>query len=264
MNLVSVCPWIASLCAADAAPPAANSVWDLVLKGGPVMIPIGLCSLVALTLTIERLVSLRRSVISPRELPNTLGQLLRADAHNVPEALAACQRDGSPLAHILAAAIKRLHQPLELIERHVQEAGERQVFALRKRLRLLSVIASVAPLLGLLGTITGMITAFQTVAASAEALGRTELLAKGIYEAMVTTAGGLIVAIPTLLAYHWISSRVDHLVAEMDAVTVDFIETHTGAGTVHNAPKSASRRMEPVVESGAPGDGRLQLAPATA
>jgi biopolymer transport protein ExbB len=135
---------------------------------------------------------------------------------------------------------------------------------LRKRLRLLSVIASVAPLLGLLGTVTGMITAFQTVAASAEALGRTELLATGIYEAMVTTAGGLIVAIPTLLAYHWISSRVDHLVAEMDTVTVDFIETHTIAAGSQSAPKSVSRRSEPVAETGVPGDGRLQLAAATA
>lgn len=264
MILVSVCQWIASLAAADAPPVAPNSVWDLVLKGGPVMIPIGLCSLVALTITVERLISLRRSTISPRELPSTLGQLLRVDAHNIPEALAACQRDGSPLAHILAAAIKRLHQPLELIERHVQEAGEREVFALRKRLRLLSVIASIAPLLGLLGTITGMITAFQTVAASAEALGRTELLATGIYEAMVTTAGGLIVAIPTLLAYHWISSRVDHLVAEMDAVTVDFIETHTVPVMAPTTPRTVSRRAESSVGANAPGDGRLPLAPTTA
>lgn len=241
-----------------------QSVWDLATKGGPVMIPIGICSLVALTLVIERLVSLRRSIIIPKGLVGQLAPLLRADAQNTPEALAVCQRDDSPLAHILAAAIKRLHLPLEMIERHVREAGERQVFALRKRLRLLSVIASIAPLLGLLGTITGMITAFKTVAASAEALGRTELLAKGIYEAMVTTASGLIVAIPTLLCYHWITSRVDHLVAEMDAVTVDFIEAHSRPGGVVQTVKSSPRRVESAAEPIASDDGRMQLAPATA
>ena len=97
---------------------------------------------------------------------------------------------------------------------------------MRKYLRVLSVIAAVTPLLGLLGTIMGMIRAFQTVATSAEALGRTELLAQGIYEAMITTAAGLSVAIPVLIVYHWISGKVERLVADLDLDVTDFVERH--------------------------------------
>jgi biopolymer transport protein ExbB len=91
---------------------------------------------------------------------------------------------------------------------------------------MLAVIASIAPLLGLLGTIFGMIDAFQTVAVSGEALGRTESLAKGIYQAMITTAAGLMVAIPVLIGYHWLAGKIDRLVGEMDRMTVEFVEQH--------------------------------------
>ena len=88
---------------------------------------------------------------------------------------------------------------------------------------MLSLLYSVATLLGLLGTILGLIEAFQTVALSGEALGKTELLAKGIYEAMITTAAGLFVAIPTVIAYHWISSKIERLVGDMDRMTLEFL-----------------------------------------
>jgi biopolymer transport protein ExbB len=196
------------------------------------MIPIGLCSLVALTVIIERLTSLRRRNVIPRDFFAHLKGLLKDGVADRGQALTYCQSNGSPLANILAAGIKRLSEPLERLEKHIQEAGEREVVKLRKYLRLLSVLGSIAPLLGLLGTITGMITAFQTVAASAEALGRTELLAKGIYEAMITTAAGLMVAIPVVLSYHGLSARIDHLVAEMDQMTVEFMEVYAHPRTL--------------------------------
>jgi biopolymer transport protein ExbB len=228
--------WLFSLVllgqAASSPPPASTSpesvkvesVWDFVVKGGPVMIPIGLCSLVAVAVIIERLVSLRRRNVIPLDFFEGLSNLIGDRPIDRERALAHCQGNDSPLARILASGIKRLGEPVELLERHIQEAGEREVGLLRKYLRLLSVLGSIAPLLGLLGTITGMITAFQTVATSAEALGRTELLAKGIYEAMITTAAGLMVAIPVVLAYHGLSARIDGLVMEMDRMTVDFVE----------------------------------------
>lgn len=250
---------------AQTAPSAQiDSVWDLIVKGGPVMVPIGLCSLAALTLTVERLISLRRGFVVPQDLLGEVTPFLHRESRNIADALAACKRNGSPLANVLAVAIKRIDQPAETIERHVEEAGEREVVRLRKHFRMLSVIASVAPLLGLLGTITGMITAFQTVAAAGEALGRTELLAKGIYEAMVTTAAGLIVAIPTLLAYHWISARVDHLVAEIDALTVEFIENHASPSGPSTPDRPSTRRIELVTESSVRGDGRVPSAVAAA
>jgi biopolymer transport protein ExbB len=212
---------------ADAAPATQiQSVWDFVLKGGPMMIPIGLCSLIALTVIVERMASLRRrNVIPPDFLPG-LKSLMDDQDSGRAQALEYCENSSSPLAAILAAGIKRLSESVDLLEKHIQDAGQRAVLGLRKYLRTLSVIASICPLMGLLGTIFGMIKAFQTVASSGEALGKTELLAEGIYQAMITTAAGLLVAIPVMIAYHWISSRIDRLVAEMDRMTVEFVEEY--------------------------------------
>ena len=105
---------------------------------------------------------------------------------------------------------------------------------------MLSVIASITPLMGLLGTIFGMIRAFQTVAASGEALGKTEMLAGGIYEAMITTAAGLLVAIPVLICYHWISAKIDTLVMDMDQMTQEFIEEFVERGMVGDVVEQSS------------------------
>lgn len=201
-----------------------QSLWDFVVKGGPVMIPIGLCSLVAFAVLMERLLSLRRRAVLPPQFVPNLSKVLRESAGDVHRALEYCRAHPSPLARVIGAGVKRLGEPVETLERHVQEAGEREALRLRRNLRVLSVIAAVSPLLGLLGTIFGMITAFQTVAASGEALGKTELLAEGIYEAMITTAAGLIVAIPALVCYHWLAAKIDGLIMRLDQQAVEFLE----------------------------------------
>lgn len=204
-----------------------QSIWDFVQKGGLMMIPIGICSLVAMSVIFERIISLRRrNVIPPKFLPGLKKVLDEDGDDDRTAALEYCRRFTSPIAQVFAAGIKKLGEPIELLERHIQEAGERAVLKLRKYLRLLSVVASIAPLMGLLGTIFGMIKAFQTVATSGEALGKAELLATGIYEAMITTAAGLMLAIPVLIAYHWIASKIDLLIAEIDQMTVEFVEEY--------------------------------------
>lgn len=212
--------------AAPASPVEVRSLWEFVVAGGPMMIPIGLCSLVALTVVIERLVSLRRRSVIPSSFLPGLTKRLTNGAADRDDALEYCQENGSPVANVFAAGIKKLGRSVELVEKHIEETGQREVLKLRRYLRSLSVIASIAPLMGLLGTIFGMITAFQTVATSSEALGKAELLAKGIYEAMITTAAGLIVAIPVLIAYHWLLAKIDGLVTEIDQMTVDFVEQY--------------------------------------
>lgn len=216
-----------------------ESVWDFVTKGGPMMIPIGLCSLVALAVIIERLVSLRRGNVIPSGFLPGLRSALGDGADDRKEALEYCRSNGSPIANVFAAGIKKLGESVELLEKRIQEAGEREVLKLRRYLRLLAVVASIAPLMGLLGTIFGMIIAFQTVATSGEALGKAELLAKGIYQAMITTAAGLMLAIPVLIAYHWISAKIEGLVSEMDRMTVEFVEEYGDAVRVspEGAPK---------------------------
>jgi biopolymer transport protein ExbB len=215
--------------AADAVP---TSVWDFVVKGGVMMIPIGLCSLVAMTVVAERLVSLRRRRVIPETFLPGLRKIMSKHPDEPRRAIEYCRRDGSPVSRVFAAGLRRLGGSLDVVERHIQEAGQREVLGLRKYLRVLSVIATVTPLLGLLGTILGMITAFQTVASSADALGRTEMLAGGIYEAMVTTAAGLVVAIPVLVCYHWLSARVQNTVMEIDHMTVDFVADLADGGAV--------------------------------
>lgn len=243
--------------AADPSAVAVQSFWDFILKGGVMMIPIGLCSLVALAVIVERSVTLRRPKVIPPAFLDRIKQALRAGGRK--QALGECESDGSPIARIFAAAIRRMGEPIGVLERHVEQAGQRVVFRMRKYLRVLSVIAAVTPLLGLLGTIFGMIRAFQTVATSAEALGRTEMLARGIYEAMITTAAGLSVAIPVLIGYHWVSAKIERLVVEMDMMVVDLVEdaVHPTA-TKEEATEPISRsdghaRTKPAIEV-APGD----------
>ena len=201
-----------------------QSVWDFVIKGGVMMIPIGICSLVAMTVIVERLVSLRRRRVIPDDFLPGLRAVLDGGSGSAGAAIEHCRAHASPVANVFLAGLRRLGGSRELVERHIQEAGRREVIRLRRYLRVLPVIAAVTPLMGLLGTIFGMIRAFQTVATSGEALGKTELLAEGIYEAMITTAAGLIVAIPALICYHWLSAKVQGLVMDIDEMTVDFIE----------------------------------------
>jgi biopolymer transport protein ExbB len=251
--------------AGGAIPPAADSiridsVWDFVVKGGPVMIPIGLASIVALTIIVERLINLRRRNLIPSDFVQNIKKRLRDPAGDRTDALEYCASSPSTIAEVFAVGIKRMGEPIELLERHIQEAGQRAIMKLRKNLRSLSVIASISTLLGLLGTIFGMISCFQTVAASAEALGKTELLAAGIYEAMITTAAGLVVAIPVLVAYHALSARVEGLVGEVDQLAVEFVETYGISPVEPPVQKTVARvashiGLEPVL-SNEDGDGR--------
>ena len=226
---------------------AAPSVFELATKGGVMMIPIALCSLVVVAVVLERLTVLRTNRVVP---PGFEKKLHAAMAEGGPEAArAACKKNDSPVARVIAAGIDKLGHAHEIVEKHLAAAGEHELFLLRKWLRALTVIAAVAPLLGLTGTIFGMIRAFQTVAMSGESLGKAELLAGGIYEAMITTAAGLLVAIPTIIFYHWLASRVDRMARELDRIAVDFVERY--ALVRHDSP-SASLIHRNGAQSGEP------------
>ena len=240
----------------DASALEVQSIWDFVIKGGPMMIPIGLCSLFALAVIAERLVQMRRSRVIPSGFQTGLQAALKDGSNGREAAIKYCRANPSPVANVFGTGLRRLGMPLEILERHISEAGEREVLKLRKHLRSLSVIAAVTPLLGLLGTIFGMISAFQTVATSGEALGKAELLAGGIYEAMITTAAGLIVAIPVLIMHHVLTGRIERLVMEIDQMSVEFVEEHAlpGALESNGASLVAPEREGPAAanQNGAP------------
>lgn len=209
---------------APAGTPPSMSVWDFVLKGGPTMAVIALCSLLALSIIAERLIISRRSAVAPRDLVSNLKAV-----GDPARTLDMCRANTSPLARILLPAIKHRSEAMEAIQKAVADAGRREVARLRHRMRLLSALPQVATMLGLLGTILGMIKTFQAVAASGQSLGKTELLARGIFEAWANTAAGLLVAIPTLIAYHAILGRIDARSSELDRAATDWIEVQASS-----------------------------------
>lgn len=235
---------------ADNASMAVGSVWDFVLKGGWMMIPIGICSLVVLAVSVERAIVLRRKEVVPDGFESGLMPTLDNGVRSKRDAEAYCEKSNSPIGRTVLAGVERIGRPMETIEKHMASAGEHEIFQLRRRLRALSVVAAIAPLLGLVGTIFGMIKAFQTVALSGEALGKTELLAEGIYEAMITTAAGLVVAIPALVLHHWFASRIENLTRLMDGVCVNAIEAIASAtGHDDDADDHETRHKSTSVES---------------
>lgn len=211
-------------CIATFAQAQPESVFGLAVKGGIMMIPIAICSLVVVTVVLERLSILRLSRIVPSGFEPGLESAISEGG--AAAGAAYCASHPSPIARIIAAGVTKLSLGHDIVERHISAAGESEIYLLRKRLRGLSVVAAVAPLLGLTGTIFGMIKAFQTVAGSGDSLGKAELLAGGIYEAMISTAAGLLVAMPTIVLYHYLASRIDRVARELDRIAVGFVERH--------------------------------------
>jgi len=220
-----------------AAPPTENqglqahssrTLLDLLQKGGPVMYPLYACTILMVAFGIERAVSLRRKkVISP-----AVDQCLQAAAGAADPAacrslLADLQADDSPMGRIIRAGVRRADCPPLELEKTIEDAGAKEAARLQRNNRVLSSVATLAPLLGLLGTVTGFIRSFMVVATSSEALGRAELLAAGIYESLVTTAVGLSVAIPAMALYFYYQERVDTLVGDMDQAASDLLERLT-------------------------------------
>ncbi|MEO1995838.1 MAG: MotA/TolQ/ExbB proton channel family protein [Planctomycetaceae bacterium] len=195
-----------------------DSMITLILNSGITgigfMIVLGLFSMGAVTVTIERLFNVRREVIMPKNFVRNLQGVCAAGEQDSSPYQDLCADNPSPMARILGAGLLRLGRPPTEIEKTMEDAANREMAAIRSRIRPLNVIGSVAPLVGLLGTVLGMIIAFRT--ASQAGLGKGELMAQGIYMALLTTAAGLTVAIPCLLLSAWFHSRVEHVFRQID------------------------------------------------
>ena len=209
---------------------------QLLEKGGlQFMIPIGVCSLVGLTIIIERLFSLRKSAVMPRGFMPGLKGVLHHDADDRQAGLDFCHADGSPLSRVVAAGIRKMHKSEEAVERAIEDAGALEVDKLRRNMHLLFGVSAVAPMLGLLGTVWGMIEAFRITSAVAPGQGKAAGLATGIYQALVTTFAGLVVAIPVLILYYYFQGRIDQTVHQMNDVTMEFVDHYTDAETAGSA-----------------------------
>ena len=192
-----------------------RSMFDMLIAGGPLMIPIALCSFLMVLITFERLLSLRKRRVVPHLFVERFLLQIREGALDRHEALGRCEDEPSHVARVFAAAVRKWGKPAVEVEQAVLDEGERIGNVLRRYLRVINGISTVSPLMGLAGTVWGMMNAFNTIATSA-AMGQAEMLAGGISVALVTTASGLMVAIPAMILYLFFVGRVDSLVMEID------------------------------------------------
>ena len=236
-----------------------ETMFSLIAKGGYLMIPLAIASILALTLGLERFIALSKDRILPPAFLEGLVKAWESDPTGK-EAIAYCDESGGAVGHIFKAGIRRSEAGPEAVEKAIEDVGSREANKMKRSLRPLQVIAAVSPLLGLLGTVYGMIDAFQKTATSG-GTAKTAMLAEGIYEALVTTAAGLTIAIPTLLLYQFLLGRVDKLIDEIDEAGTEFIfaytESHDGSGGAGATPPTSDEDETPeptsttTVEAGA-------------
>jgi biopolymer transport protein ExbB len=200
-----------------------SNIISAIKEGGVLMIPIVFCSFVLVVFVFERLLYLRRGRVIPRPFVRGVIEQLEQQQLDQDEAIALCEENGSPVAELFIAALKKWGRPAVEIEQAVVDAGAHIMGQLKKYLRLFNAISNLTPLLGLLGTVLGMIETFNSIS-TAGAMGRPELLAGGIGTALITTAGGLCVAIPAYSAYVYFLGRADKLILELDAQVSNVIE----------------------------------------
>ena len=182
------------------------------IEGGPVMWPLLLCSVAALAIFLEKLYSLRREKIIPGSLLATVNALI--SDKKIFEVKTVCHQNPSTLAHVLHAGVCLHGKKRDRIKENIEEVGKKEVLALSRNIGALATIAHISPLLGLLGTVTGMFRVFQVI--TSQGVGNAQSLAGGIAEALITTIAGLVIAIPTVVAYRYLTARVKGHVAEIE------------------------------------------------
>lgn len=195
-------------------------MWDLFQRGGILMYFIAGCSVIALAVLLERLWSLRRRRVIPASFIGKVRELVAGD--HTSEAQVLCQNDPSSIAAVFAGGLRHLGAPRNQIKEALEEAGRHEAASLERYVGVIGTVAAISPLLGLLGTVTGMIRVFQDI--TVQGVGNPADLASGIWEALITTAYGLVVAIPALVAYRYLGSRVDQLTLEMEEEALELVE----------------------------------------
>ncbi len=220
---------------------ASKRLLDVIKGGGPLMIPIALCSFILVVFTFERFISLRKGRILPGPFTRKFLQQLDEGSLNREHAMELCDDNGSPVAKVFKAGVEKWGRPSVEVEQAILDEGERQSNYLRRYLRLINCVATVSPLLGLLGTVLGMIHAFDAIASvDSNLVDPKVMIATGISQALLTTAAGMSVAIPALIAYMFFSSRVDRRVTEIDSVGMKVVRV-ISAESRHKNSKTGSR-----------------------
>ncbi len=197
------------------------SLLQILMKGGVVMILIYILSIVSLFILVERLITLRKLRINTRSFVLQIRNLLLRN--QVQEAILLCRQTGGPIARLTQSALQNADRPRMEIKDAIETAGKAEIYHLEKYLGTLATIASIAPMVGFFGTVTGMIRAFMAIQARGGNVDAT-VLAGGIWEALVTTAAGLVVGILSLIFYNYIQGKVEHFVFEMEETSAELLD----------------------------------------
>ncbi len=197
-----------------------RGTYETLKQGGVLMIPLLMCSLGALAVILERAFALRKKKILPEKFLIQIEDLLKRGKTD--DAATLCRTEISPISQILLAGLSKKGMPREVVREAMEEEGKKQGANIQKYLELLGTIAGISPLLGLLGTVTGMIRIFRAV--SVEGVGNPAALAGGIAEALITTATGLSIAIPAFFVYRYYLAKADSLTVEMETKSADLLD----------------------------------------
>ena len=204
------------------------SIWefnlkDIIIEGGPIMIPLLICSVFALAIVISKLIFFSRISTDTHKLKNDVFSLIKRN--KLKDAIVLCDENPSPVAKILKGGLMRFGCSRDEIKEAMEDVSLFEIPILERRFTALATIAHIAPLLGLLGTVVGMTTSFHTIQARAASMNPVTPgdLAGGIGAALLTTVAGLVVAIPTYVAYNYLVSRVNTLVNEMEHAATELV-----------------------------------------
>jgi biopolymer transport protein ExbB len=209
----------AAAAVAEAAAPEKISLFNLLMEGGALMVPLLLCSIIMVYVFVERLMVIRKAAAVDPTLMVRIQQAIATG--DTSAALSACRNNNTPVARVLEKGISRLGRPHEQIEKSMENTGRLEVYKMEKNISVLSTIAGIAPIFGFLGTIAGMIILFFNVQHQGFSL---ETIAGGIYTKMVTSAAGLIIGLLAYVAYTYLNAQINKAVYGIEATSVEFLD----------------------------------------
>lgn len=222
MNLINmIVAQVAAQGAQDATVSTALSVWDLTLKGGWLMIPLALLLLVSIYIFFERLFATSRVTKADNKFLQNIKNLIQAG--KIEEAKQLCDATDTPYSRMIEKGVSRIGRPMNDVLVAIENVGNMEIAKMEKGFNWLATTAAGAPMIGFLGTVTGMVQAFYALA-SAGQNSNVSILASGIYEALVTTVAGLVVGILALFAYNYLTSRVNKIMNRLEGSTMEFMD----------------------------------------
>jgi len=202
-------------------------VWQFLLKGGIMMIPLALCSIVALAIAIEKSLSLRRKIVIIPEVVNILENIKGPD--DVGLALSICEKHEGPFANVIRVGLESRHLPKEEIKETLVDAGRQEVRTLERGLVILETVAGISPLLGLLGTVIGILKVFNVI--STLGVGQAAALSGGISEALITTVVGLVIGIPAVVVFNYFTHKAENFIMDIEKYSSALLKTVTSFNT---------------------------------